>query len=1052
MMPTSSRDLDHANGAARGKQVDHRYLPEFAYGDLYEEKTGPLVHERDSGRFCLQFQQPGMGQCRLQGSGSSFAALLPSRGDGARQVSRVPSVNSPFFTDTRKLRWTGAVRASPHAAVPVADQKNVGTQVAFPAEAPSPGWVPDRADCSARTPILWEFGSVETAATPSPADPAEYSVSDFSPPGRESLRFPNQQCSPTLRCLRINSPASASHPIKPCDDTRANLGSSFELSGARFPLNGRQYTVAPNTPDLGSAGTNRPQPVPPHQVTGNFHVAPFASGVSQRRETAVVGTQEVSPAPPIDPRSGPHIRVRSFVVFQPPRSPGPDGETSEFTDLETWAGARVLPLKSLVGSGAMGHVYLVELKGQQYALKLAVQSDSAACTYLRHGWRSLVRLENMHLAEMHQNPSAKRNSKKDGAKSKAHAVYESMNSSGIRTGTSWRYYCKPVAFLEGDWIRREPPEADGATSPDGSPAGQLQVSPICGYVMEYIPNACQLTALIWSFHRTSNLSKLLRADKWHGVVAKRLVEICLHVAAAHKLIACKAGMFSFDFNPKNILVSVTQGAHNSGQKQLSATDITRMVLCDPSVQFRVVAIDLDCSLRVPFSASSHDGLLLDWTCGRRVVYSCPHVSSITAAYILAVLAKNKGEGQFSRSGLKEQDAHAALCQRVQDTTNFLHFCWCDQYDTVPEVESHPFTSGLPPGEESGGNGSSPDASVGPDPGDVKQPYLPCFVYPLTRLPRTIPQKEYRKFGVRLVGQHVNLQLLAFILCELLDFRSLHVVVLQRFSRELRMLQLPTDICKMFVEQDQIISCLCFSALTKMKSSVVPTHKEIFGQAQKKDSKGHSRVPKCLLATFSPRTRLGIADGTDCHRPQNEQSHGRAGDQKVVSRDSERSKACLLPGIAQDVPFPAAYRIDTPSPGERQRSPIRHSAGPQRIRAAPVVPENDTLLYKQTATQPRNLDVNDHAPAPETRRLLPDEVARMSVWEKVEKLPPLCPQDFLPSADLLGRRCEKEMSSLNRVLLQFLDPHPFFALRYKSPEAAFDAIIHALDQLRQRLEV
>lgn len=947
---------------------------------------------------------------------------------------------------------SGPLRATPHAVVPVVDRKNIGTQAASPAAVPTPGWVPDNAECSAGTPILWEFGSVETAATPSPADPTEYSVSDFSPPGRESLRFSNQQCSPTLRCLRIDSPASAAHPTKQYDDTRGNLRNSFDLnSGVRFPLNGRQFTVAPSKTELSSAGPGRPQAVPRNQLPANLHATPYASAESQRREIAVVGTQEVSPAPAIDPRSGPHIRVRSFVVFQPPRSSGPDAPSSEFTDLETWAGARVLPLKSLVGSGAMGHVYLVELKGQQYALKIALQSDSAACTYLRHGWRSLVRLENMHLAEKQQIPYAKEMPKKAGPKGKESSGPESMAAFGSRAGIPWRYYCKPVAFLEGDWIRRETTDAGGGTPPTGSSLGQLQVSPICGYVMEYIPNACQLTALIWSFHRTSNLSKLLRADKWHGVVAKRVVELCLHVAAAHRLIACKAGMFSFDFNPKNILVSVTQGAHNPAQNQLSAADITRMVLCDPSVQFRVVAIDLDCSLRVPFSPASHDGLLLDWTCGRRVVYSCPHVSSITAAYILAVLAKNKGEGQFSRSGLKEQDAHAALCQRIQDKNNFLHFCWCDQYDTLPELEASSRTGKPPLGEGIGTERLSPDGSAGTNLGDAMQPYLPCFVYPLTRLPRAIPQKEYRKFGVRLVGQHVNLQLLAFILCELMDFKSLHVVVLQRFSRELRLLELPTDICKMFVEQDQIISCLCFSALTKMKSSMVPAYKEIPGQTQKKESKGHSRVPKCLLATFSPRTRPA-ADGTGCNRPLQERSHGRVGDQKTVSRDTERPNVSLLPGVSQETSLRPAYRTDAHSSEERHRSPVRHSAGPQRIRAATLVSDTDTLSSKQTATQPRNFDsASDPAATCEMRRLLPEEVSRMSVWEKVEKLPPLSPQDFLPPADLLGRRCEKEMCSLNRVLLQFLDPHPFFALRYSSPEAAFDAIIHALQQLRQRLE-
>lgn len=105
MRPASSGDLDHACGGARGKQIDPKYLPDFAHADLYEGQNGAFIQERDSERFCLQFQQPGMGQCRVHGSSSSFAAPLPSRGDGARQLSRGPAVSSAFFTDARKLRW-----------------------------------------------------------------------------------------------------------------------------------------------------------------------------------------------------------------------------------------------------------------------------------------------------------------------------------------------------------------------------------------------------------------------------------------------------------------------------------------------------------------------------------------------------------------------------------------------------------------------------------------------------------------------------------------------------------------------------------------------------------------------------------------------------------------------------------------------------------------------------------------------------------------------------------------------------------------------------------
>lgn len=115
-----------------------------------------------------------------------------------------------------------------------------------------------------------------------------------------------------------------------------------------------------------------------------------------------------------------------------------------------------------------------------------------------------------------------------------------------------------------------------------------------------------------------------------------------------------------------------------------------MAFLNTRAYMRVVAIDLDCSLSLPFSLETPDPLLLDWGCGRRVVYSCPHVPSLIAAYILAVLAKSRQpQGQFHRAGLTDAAAHAALLQRFRDPHNFLFYCVNRELNHKPQHPQHP---------------------------------------------------------------------------------------------------------------------------------------------------------------------------------------------------------------------------------------------------------------------------------------------------------------------------------------------------------------------------
>ncbi|PFH31751.1 hypothetical protein BESB_022430 [Besnoitia besnoiti] len=955
--------------------------------------------------------------------------------------------------------------------------------------------------------------------------------------------------------------------------------------------------------DPGRSGDTRSFPESKYTGSQKRNESP-AVAVRNRQETGTISEDKAGSLP--SRATTPHIKVRSVVPFHYQATQNQCGtfdRKGNSTDKVTsgtnvgarvWEDIKILPLKSLVGSGAMGHVYLVEIDGQEYALKIAVQSDPAACMYLRHGWRNLVRLETMHLArEADDEASAAQSRKTPSGQTGRTRASDPQRVSISACGGSFasrvtgdpteatkatkrpRYFCKPLAFLEGDWIRYHGGrdagcgEFDSAKDdskfgkngpPNSTGSPSVRVTPVCAYLIEYIPNACQLTAFIWNFHRTSDLSKLLRASAHpHGTLAaKRLIDLSIHVAAAHKLIACRAGMFSFDFNPKNILVSVDipasmkeRMAAQRHSPAFSAAEITRLILGDPAVKFRVVAIDLDCSLRAPFSSVNEDSLLLDWSCGRRVVYSCPHISSITASYILAVLAKNKGEGQFARSGLKETVAHEALCRRIDDKTNFLHYMWAERNahvenlpgsgmarESTKELESHSAgattesssAQKMEKGATYAGQGSRDMQAEQQSDAPLPQQYLACFIYPRDRLPRDVSQKEYRKYGVRLVGHHVNLQLLAFILCELLDFRSLHVVVLQKYTPELRMLHLPTDICRMFSEQDQIISCLCFSALTRMKSAaIVGTGKQITKDCltrkalqlldripREHNPRGQPRCihkfrkpiagetlpalahppPQCLRtssasclspAVVPPKTRRFLRAGGPHPLLANMASHDAS---RAFFSANRSSLTCLrkdeLVGFPQALPEHSKGQATLPRPLDLRESSMADalvvSSGVQTAAKAHHTSEPPPLLSSQesvlagnsgrqtvTGREGDNEDPEDRTtragknPAITQQRagigggmknlfFTPEEVSKMTVWEKVEALPALSPQDFLPPADLFGRRCREEMASLNAVLVQCLDPHPLYVLQnFPSPELAFDSLVQSLERLRQRLD-
>ncbi|OEH78135.1 hypothetical protein cyc_02047 [Cyclospora cayetanensis] len=467
----------------------------------------------------------------------------------------------------------------------------------------------------------------------------------------------------------------------------------------------------------------------------------------------------------------------------------------------SWGDTSTLRLLQPLGSGAMGHVFLVELGGKLCALKLALQSDAAACMYLRQGWENLVRLECLHVQQQLRRRQAAAGARageeilrEEGPQQQQRFAVSPPAGAGTSeecqsscNSKNQRYFCRPLCYIEGDWYSAS--SSPSAVSLQQQP---LRRNKVCGYIMEHIADACQLTVLIWHFHRSIDPMGALRRQK-RSLVSRRLLFLCREVTKAFAFVAAEANLYAFDFNPKNILVSVQvppdqdQVVHpqqlgegsaapvssGSGQRSSSASstkgrsrtamELTQQAFLNPRATVRVVAIDLDCSLSPPFSLDTVDPLLLDWTCGRKVVYSCPHVPSLLAAYILAVLAKSKQLGHLLSSG--------------------------------------PCTSAV--------------AARAPPPPQ------PLFLYPQHRVPRDIPAKEHTKYGIRLSNGHPLLQLLAFILCDLLDARSLHNVFLRQHSAALQQLLLPTDVNKLFCERSQIISCLCFSALTRMQSNAIP---------------------------------------------------------------------------------------------------------------------------------------------------------------------------------------------------------------------------------------
>ncbi|RQX69326.1 hypothetical protein TGCAST_207730 [Toxoplasma gondii CAST] len=1237
--------FDH-NASGQGVcHVDQRKGPLQSEHHLEESESTNVSSELYSDAPCPRgsCSPPCITDLRNSNSYAGFGTQAP-RG------SPFTTLLLPTNQKTNHLMSTQSPEAPFSAAELTLTKMNTAMQAAFPAAENSVGpamFSPkDATEYSIQTGIPRDISSLETACTPDAQTP-QFRACELSP--QAGVRDPHTQKSakppvsnPTLRCLRIGTNSRERKTLVGRQQPTEKPGSTSFWSHSK---QGEARTGAVTRGEIllaeeNGLDVNRKRRVSQAddnkrrvELLHNSEARAFPTSTNtgnQRRHGSpalILGhLQDVVPGSDVNGSRTPsgmnfsHLKVRSFVPFQfqAPHKPGNTGEhkgscaeTRQVTlsrgyhfESQRWDDTRILPLKGLIGSGAMGHVYLVEIDDQQYALKLAVQSDPAACMYLRHGWRNLTRLESMYLTEEleavvstgeAQELSVEQKKSTEGeveAESSDPTRSCPFGGDGTSTHTSSvqqqieskkatkapRYFCKPLAFLEGDWIRfrggsdtgQDVQISEDTTTGNSSASQTPRVTPICAYIMEYIPNACQLTAFIWNFHRTSDLSQLLRASAYPQgtLAAKRLVDLSIHVATAHKIIACKAGMVSFDFNPKNILVNVELPACISdrlgatGQSPvLSAAEITRTVLCDPVAKFRVVAIDLDCSLRAPFSSANEDNLLLDWSCGRRVVYSCPHVSSITAAYILAVLAKNKGEGQFARSGLKETVAHNAICQRIDDKCNFLHYMWSEKNVTNSIQRSG--VANRSPSEKYTSRGQGAAATL-PSTSDrqeestrvvggearrhhveerllqrhkdepfVSELYLPCFLYPRERLPRDVSQKEYRKYGVRLVGHHVNMQLLAFILCELLDFKSLHVVVLQKFTPELRLLELPTDICRMFSEQDQIISCLCFSALTKMKSATTTERSGIHpgdfrkekpdplrGQLNDNLSRqpSHRAPPRCTnqvrkplaedtipalshpfphsartansVTCFSPdvgrpRTRrfLRMAGvyplavnktGNDISRqvfPANRTAFaffrkehtvasyqtppGQCKKAETPRRDLNFREGLMPDSFAVTAGFQRvqnAHQNSEPPPSvSSEESVVAGSCGRQ---AAIGAQENDKVL-KGNRTLVRNSTMSSRKSpaADELKRLFftAEEVSNMSVWEKVEALPALSPQDFLPSVDLFGRRCREEMSSLNSVLLEFLDPHPYYVLHnYNSPELAFDNLVQSLRRLSQRI--
>ncbi|KEP62509.1 UNVERIFIED_CONTAM: hypothetical protein HHA_207730 [Hammondia hammondi] len=1240
--------FDH-NASGQGIcHVDQRKGPLQSEYHLEESESTCVSSELYSGAPCPRgsYSPPCITDLRTSNSYAGFGTRVP-RG------SPFTTFLLPSNQKTTHLMSTQSPQAPFSAAGLALTEMNTAMQAAFPAlenfVSPAMCSPEDATEYSIRTGTPRDTSSLETACTPDAQTP-QFRACELSP--QAGVREPHTHkpakppvSNPTLRCLRIDTNSRERKTLvgrqQPTEKARRSTSfCSHSKQGevrAAADARGEIFIAEENGLDV-----NRKRRVSQAddskrrmELLHNSEARAFPKSTNtgnQKRHGSpalILGhLQDVVPGSDVNGSRIPsgmnfsHIKVRSFVPFQfhAPHKPvnscehkGSCAETRQVTlsrayhfESQCWDDTRILPLKGLIGSGAMGHVYLVEIDDQQYALKLAVQSDPAACMYLRHGWRNLTRLESMYLTEELEAVVSAGGAQEQliEQKKSTEGEVETENSDPTRSfpfgcvGTSThtssvqeqieskkatkapRYFCKPLAFLEGDWIRfrggsdtSQDVQISGNTTTGSSSASQTpRVTPICAYIMEYIPNACQLTAFIWNFHRTSDLSQLLRASAYPEgtLAAKRLVDISIHVAAAHKIIACKAGMVSFDFNPKNILVNVELPAcirdrlGATGQSPvLSAAEITRTVLCDPVASFRVVAIDLDCSLRAPFSSANEDNLLLDWSCGRRVVYSCPHVSSITAAYILAVLAKNKGEGQFARSGLKETVAHNAICQRIDDKSNFLHYMWSEKNvvitNSIPgsgvvnrsQSEKHttrgqaaaatlPFTSDhqkeskrVVGGEARNHNVEERPLQHHKDESFDSEIYLPCFLYPRERLPRDVSQKDYRKYGVRLVGHHVNMQLLAFILCELLDFKSLHVVVLQKFTPELRQLELPTDICRMFSEQDQIISCLCFSALTKMKSATTsetsglhpcdfrkekadPLRRQLNDSVSRQPN--HRATPQCTnqvrkppvedtipalshpfphstrttnsVTCFSPvvgrprarrflrmagayplivnKTGNDISRQVSCanrtafaffrkeHTVTSYQTPpGQCRKAETPGRDMKFREGLTPDSFAVTAGFQAvqnAHQNSEPPPSMSSDEPME--AGSCGRQAAIGAQEHDKVL-KRNSTLVRNSTMSPRkSPAAEELKRLfftAEEVSNMSVWEKVEALPALSPQDFLPSVDLFGRRCREEMSSLNSVLLEFLDPHPYYVLHnYNSPELAFDSLVQSLRRLSQRL--
>lgn len=628
----------------------------------------------------------------------------------------------------------------------------------------------------------------------------------------------------------------------------------------------------------------------------------------------------------------------------------------------------MLSLLQPLGSGAMGHVFLVSLGGLMCAVKIALQSDIAAATYIRQGWQNLVHLECLHSQQQIQ--------KKKQQQSVDNSLLP-LNSSNKR---NQRYFCRPLCYIEGDWI-------------------SVQKSKVCGYIMEHIPHACQLTVLIWHFHRTIDPYGVLRKHSSSSLAAERLLWICREVTQAFAFVAAEANLFAFDFNPKNILVSISADEGNLKKKKgnssrMTAMEMTQMAFLDPHAVLRVVAIDLDCSLTPPFSLDSPDPLLLEWGCGRKVVYSCPHVPSLIAAYILAVLAKSKQQqGQFARAGLTEMAAHHALKKRLDDPLNALFYCQEDEKKDIQNVFLSPASTiqtTTPTSSSTRCYTLSPTTETvsSPTPSSIGAKQS-VFLYPQHQAPKDIPIKEHWRYGVVLSDGHALLQLLAFILCDLLDGKSLHNVFLEQHPKALQQLHLPTDVNKLFCEKSQIISCLCFSSLTKIQSNAI-------------------RYPTKDIEASST-TRGDVKDISN-NRPLLQQNDRR-----------------YIAGI-----------------GSKRRSTGRGNGGGGGI-------DISDHAIQQAAVDIIAANIATSEAATAIAAAAPGGIAALSIWQRLELLPALQPAQFLPPPDLLGPTAAPEFNVLRDLLLQLLDPLPVYIHRMGSPRQAYATLAAAITRVLTKLD-